>query len=164
MNKNELLLTGSGSFFVPEKMLYITKKGNESVINTLTKTGRISSRDKKPIIRFDKIKDNYLSINKPGYSKKSIKKYLADQAQDKITDRFSTYTSHLEISKLENKLKRLRDKKKIKETKEKIKEIEDYNEKVKQSYISPTNKYDKLHERMHEIASRHKFVDDFIFL
>ena len=102
MNKS-LLLVGTPSIKVPNKMMYITKKGNESIINTLTKTGKISTRDKKPVIRFDKTIDNKLTIQNEGYSKLSIKSKLATES---INKKDKLKSIKIELKKIEEEIEK----------------------------------------------------------
>ena len=46
------LITGTPVIEVPPKMVYINNKGDKKLIDTLTKSKRIASRDKKPVIGF----------------------------------------------------------------------------------------------------------------
>ena len=66
------LITGTPVIEVPPKMVYINNKGDKKLIDTLTKSKRIASRDKKPVIGFiPNDNDNYIRIQTNGMSLKS---------------------------------------------------------------------------------------------
>ena len=57
------LITNTPVIEVPSKMVYVNNNGDKKTINTLTKKGRLSSRDKKPVIGFvPNDTDNIISI------------------------------------------------------------------------------------------------------
>ena len=61
-NYKNLILLNTPLIEVPKKMLYINSKGKKTDINTLTKKGRIATRDKKPAIKFINNDSNHFNI------------------------------------------------------------------------------------------------------
>jgi hypothetical protein len=52
---NDRLIAGTPSIRVPEKMVFFTKAGKLKEVPTLTKSGIVSMRNKKRLIKFETI-------------------------------------------------------------------------------------------------------------
>jgi hypothetical protein len=68
-HNKDLLLVGTPEIEIPKKMLYINKKGKEQVINTLRQDGNIAKRNSEPVILFNPVNKNELSVVKQGVNK-----------------------------------------------------------------------------------------------
>ena len=67
---SNLIIAGTAKVEVPKHMLFYTKTGQEKEINTLTKTGKITTRNNKPIIKFENINDDTVHISNFGSTQK----------------------------------------------------------------------------------------------
>jgi len=107
---SNLLIAGTSEIDVPKHMLFYTKTGQEKEINTLTKTGKIAIRNKKPVIKFENTSPdvNYLIIKKGGTTKEKIKE------EHNLNINFAANTA------ISNKIKNLKEK--IKTTNKRTKE------------------------------------------
>jgi hypothetical protein len=115
---------------VPQNMLYINNQGDKKVINTLTKKGRITTRDKKPIVNFISNSDEPNFRNQDFYT---INKgnTLHDIARLRMSDLGKGYNTSINIKdktdsikRLENKLKKTTNEKQKKKLEKKIRTLE----------------------------------------
>ena len=74
----KLIMTRTSTINVPEKMLYINLRGDQKIINTLTKSKNITTRDKHPIINFITNNESRFQIENKGTSKSSTTKNLTN--------------------------------------------------------------------------------------
>ena len=74
----KLIMTRTSTINVPDKMLYINSKGDQKIINTLTKSKNITTRDKRPIINFITNNESRFQIENKGTSKLSTTKQLTN--------------------------------------------------------------------------------------
>ena len=115
---SKLIIAGTVKIGVPSKMLNYTKTGRKSIINTLTKTGKVSVRNSKPVISFSDTNDtnkHLISINNDGeteYRNKLYKDQNIFGAVGKITSKQKTKLQD-EIKVLNLKTKEGRNKKEI---------------------------------------------------
>lgn len=63
---DDLIKTNTAEIAVPINLLHIDKKGQPKIINTLTKSGNLTKRDKKPIIKIEPHTDNEIKIINSG--------------------------------------------------------------------------------------------------
>jgi len=62
----DLLIVGTPSISVPDKMLLITDKGEEKVIHPLTKKGTLARKNKQNMLQFETNNDNAVEIKNKG--------------------------------------------------------------------------------------------------
>ena len=60
------IIAGTAHIDVPKTMIQTTKSGKFKEFNTLTKTGKISTRNKQPVIIFDSVDNDYIKITHKG--------------------------------------------------------------------------------------------------
>ncbi len=60
------IIAGTAHISVPKTMIQSTKSGKFKEFNTLTKTGKISTRNKQPVIIFDGVDNDYIKITNKG--------------------------------------------------------------------------------------------------
>ena len=70
----DLIMTNSAEIAIPKTLLHIDTKGEQKIIKTLTKTGTLTRRDKKPVIKLEPITENELKITSQGETKKEKSK------------------------------------------------------------------------------------------
>ncbi len=152
---NDRIIAGTPSIRVPEKMVFYTKKGKLREVDTLTKSGVPSMRNKKRTIEFVKIKDDEpLKIITPGYSHQNLKdrstkiiSAIGEKETENTYKAIRAYGDYYNYYKREikrmNNLKRP-NKKKIKEYEEYIKNAENNVEKIQNEgllYKRPSNNF-----------------------
>jgi hypothetical protein len=108
---NDRLIAGTPSIRVPKKMVFITKEGKFKEVDTLTKSGIVSMRNKKRLIKFETGEKNEIDIIDDGYSRKSrANNYITDIRKNKIKNletlsdlrRASPFEMQMEIRKLKS--------------------------------------------------------------
>ena len=67
----KFIMTRTSTINVPDKMLYINSRGDQKIINTLTKSKNITTRDRKPVINFVTNNESRFQIENKGSSKSS---------------------------------------------------------------------------------------------
>jgi hypothetical protein len=67
----KIIMTSTSTINVPDKMLYINSRGDQKIINTLTKSKNITTRDRKPVINFVTNNESRFQIENKGSSKSS---------------------------------------------------------------------------------------------
>ena len=105
---NNLLIVGTPVIDVPDEMIYFPKKGKERIIHTLTKTGAITKRNKKPVIRLTDNGKNEINITDTGMSQKINKLYHSSALHSGLRNHFQNKHDDIlkDISKLNPKLKK----------------------------------------------------------
>jgi hypothetical protein len=94
---------------VPQNMLYINNQGDKKVINTLTKKGRITTRDKKPIVNFISNSDEPSFINQIFHTRNKGET-LHDIAYAKSSKLGKNYNSSIKLQDLRESIKRFENK------------------------------------------------------
>ena len=74
-----LIMTNSAKFAVPKTLLHIDGKGEQKIIKTVTKSGNLTRRDKKPVIKIEPHEDNTVRILKNGTTKAGRSKNLIQE-------------------------------------------------------------------------------------
>jgi hypothetical protein len=74
-----LIMTNSAKFAVPKTLLHIDGKGEQKIIKTVTKSGNLTRRDKKPVIEIEPHEDNTVRILKNGTTKTGRSKNLMQE-------------------------------------------------------------------------------------
>lgn len=105
----QLIMTGTAKIGVPLKMLYINPQGDQKIINTLTKKGNLTSREKKPVIKLvNQQKDyNYVSTMHIGISKLDLTKKIKDAKWHDKRDNPVYYDADLNYWKILDHYKKL---------------------------------------------------------
>jgi len=139
---NQRLIAGTPQINVPNELLHFNKKGEPKLINTLTKTGQITKRDKKPVIKlkgrsFEDGKKNFINVLNDG------------ETLDKNKNK-KLYNVFLGLSNVEDKNKnKLRDEYEKIKTSRKKKDIERRKEITKEldfeiGYDKMARKYSRI--------------------
>ena len=89
------LITSTPVIEVPSKMVYVNNKGDKKLIDTLTKSKRIASRDKKPVIGFvDNDKDDlqtFIHVKDKGITLKNRSDHLKWDIHTKYSNEYSNF-------------------------------------------------------------------------
>jgi len=80
----DLLIVGTPSISVPDKMLLITSEGEEKVIHPLTKNKTLARKDKQNIIKIGVSDDNKLHVNSAGVNMKDKERHRKSALQRKF--------------------------------------------------------------------------------
>ena len=83
-----LILTNTAEFAVPKTLLHIHANGDQKIIETVTKSGTLTRRDKKPVIKIEPHEDNTVRILKSGTTKAGRSKNLLTEINDNSNERF----------------------------------------------------------------------------
>ena len=65
-----LIMTNTAEIAVPKTLLHIDANGDQKIIKTVTKSGTLTRRDKKPVIKIEPKTENELKIINQGKTKK----------------------------------------------------------------------------------------------
>ena len=131
------LIANTPSIEVPSKMVYINNKGDKKVINTLTKTKRIASRDKTPVIGFVSTDaDNYIKVKDGGKTLKSRSDKLLYNLHDVAKAKMYKFLQSSDVRKYQTKIR------------------ENKSDKSKSEYI------DKLNKHKDELKKYTRFLPD----
>ena len=57
-----LVMTNTAKITVPKTLLHIDDKGEQKIIKTVTKSGNLTRRDKKPVIDIEPLTNNTLRV------------------------------------------------------------------------------------------------------
>ena len=88
----DLLIVGTPSISVPDKMLLITDKGEEKVIHPLTKKGTLARKNNQNIIKMNVSEHNNFKVNSSGITKKEQERRLKVARYDKYNKYYSDNT------------------------------------------------------------------------
>jgi virulence-associated protein VagC len=66
---SDLLVVGTPSITVPEKMLLIKENGDEAIINPVTKSGTLARKNKQNILKINQSDTNFISVDSNGTSR-----------------------------------------------------------------------------------------------
>jgi len=66
----DLIMTNTAQIAVPKTLLHIDGNGEQKIIKTVTKSGNLTRRDKKPVIKIEPKTENELKIINQGKTKK----------------------------------------------------------------------------------------------
>jgi len=111
LGKEKLIITGTAGVTVPKKMLYINNEGEQKIINTLTKTGKLTNRDKQPVINL--ISNNINSVGISGMGKTlldrtyNIKRDIGDKRIKRFNEFYDTIKKINEIRDAIKKLNKI---------------------------------------------------------
>ena len=149
--KNYLIMN-TPTISVPQKMVYINNNGDKKVINTLTKNGKLSTRDKKQAVKFvnDKDDDNNVYVKNNGYSLSMRSKRFVNEINSDMTQRLITHTfkNQDEIYKLYSLRKRAKKPETIKKYDKLIEKYENEENKIKRFLPQYENKkYIEFYEK-----------------
>ena len=84
-----LIMTNTAEIAVPKTLLHIDANGDQKIIKTVTKSGTLTRRDKKPVIKIEANRDNTISITKSGTTKAGRSKNLLNEIHDNSNERFN---------------------------------------------------------------------------
>ena len=132
--KNYLIMN-TPTISVPQKMVYINNNGDKKVINTLTKNGKLSTRDKKQAVKFVNAEDgdNNFNVNNNGYSLSMKSKRFVNEINHEMTYRLinHTFKNQDEIHKLYSLRQRSKKPETIKKYDKLIQKYENEENKIK---------------------------------
>ncbi len=105
----KLIINRTASITVPKKMLYIDNDGEQKIINTLTKTGKLTNRDKQPVINLiSKDVNSKVGISNSGKTLLDRTYYIKQGIFDKRKDKFTEYYDTIrKINDIRGSIKRL---------------------------------------------------------
>ena len=109
LGREKLIITKTATIKVPKKMLYINNEGEQKIINTLTKTGKLTNRDKQPVINL--ISENINSVGVSGMGKTLLDRTynIKHAIRDKRTTRFNEfYDTIRKINEIRDAIKKLK--------------------------------------------------------
>jgi polyhydroxyalkanoate synthesis regulator phasin len=115
---------------VPQNMLYINNQGDKKVIHTLTKKGRITTRDKKPIVNFISNSDEPNIYNQDFYARnkgdtlENIARLRSSDLGHGLNTSIKIQDKTDSIKRLENKLKKTTNERQKKILEKKIRTLE----------------------------------------
>ena len=120
---------------VPTKMVYINNKGDKKVVNTLTKNGKLTTRDKKQAVKLVNSKDDdqYLHVTDNGYTLSGRSKMFRYENNKNMTERLLKHSriNRDEIHKVYSILSRSKKPETIKKYEALIKKYENEENKIK---------------------------------
>lgn len=128
---NDRLIAGTPIIEVPNKMVFFTKAGKLKEVPTLTKSGIVSMRNKKRLIKFKTIDENSIFVKSKGETQNSLK----NLKMINVANAFSLNNSK-KIKLLQENIKQLNPRKK--EDRLKIQELKD---KLNELYFSNKTNY-----------------------
>ncbi len=128
---NDRLIAGTPIIEVPNKMVFFTKAGKLKEVPTLTKSGIVSMRNKKRLIKFKTIDENSIFVKSKGETQNSLK----NLKMINVANAFSLNNSK-KIKLLQENIKQLNPRKK--EDRLKIQELKD---KLDELYFSNKTNY-----------------------
>jgi len=98
-----LIMVGTPSISVPDKMVLITSKGEEKVIHPLTKKGTLARKDKQNIIQFKTNETNSVKVVDEGHSRIKRQRGLNVERGNKL---MYAQNDYLETKQEGNKIQR----------------------------------------------------------
>jgi hypothetical protein len=108
LGKEKLIITKTASITVPKKMLYMNNEGEQKIINTLTKTGKLTNRDKQPIINLISKDDNYVGVSNMGKTLLDRTYKIKKEIRDTRTKKFNEfYDTIRKINDIRDNIKKL---------------------------------------------------------
>jgi len=93
--QENLIMTNTAEFAVPKTLLHIDANGDQKIIKTVTKSGTLTRRDKKPVIKIEPHEDNTVQIKNSGTTKKGRSRNLLIDINDNSYQRYNK--EHREI-------------------------------------------------------------------
>jgi len=140
----DLLVVGTPSISIPDKMLLIKQNGDEAIINPLTKSGSLAKKDKQNILKIEQNHQNYVSVKTMGTSRRNKERVIRPGIKNKHAEKLyyineSTKYKHLLDLKNEE-IKALEEKpKKTKRDLTKLTKLKDESDYLKRQYDERDN-------------------------
>ena len=82
-----LVMTNTAEIAVPKTLLHIDANGDQKIIKTVTKSGTLTRRDKKPVIKIEPKTDNELKVINNGTTKAGRSKGVLKDIQIDLENR-----------------------------------------------------------------------------